>query len=123
PEAVAEAARRYRPVFRDAVRRVFEDFDVLLAPASVCPAPGIGQTTMEMGGQQVSVRKNLGAYTQPISYIGLPVVTAPVNRPGKLPIGVQIIAPAWREDLALAAALRLERAGVIAAHRPPETAR
>jgi hypothetical protein len=99
--------------------RVFEDFDVLLAPASVCPAPGIGQATMEMDGQQVSVRKNLGAYTQPISYIGLPVVAAPVNRPGKLPIGVQIIAPAWREDLALAAALRLEQAGVVAAHRPP----
>jgi aspartyl-tRNA(Asn)/glutamyl-tRNA(Gln) amidotransferase subunit A len=49
-------------------------------------------------------------------------VAAPVNRPGKLPIGVQIIAPAWREDLALAAALRLERAGVVAAHRPPEPA-
>ncbi|KQZ25716.1 AtzE family amidohydrolase [Caulobacter sp. Root1472] len=122
PDAVAEVARRYRPVFRDAVRAVFEDFDVLLAPASVCPAPGIGQATMEMGGQQVSVRKNLGAYTQPISYVGLPVVAAPVNRPGKLPIGVQIIAPAWREDLALAAALRLERAGVVAAHRPPEPA-
>jgi len=120
PEGVAEAARLYRPIFRDAVARVFEDFDILLAPASVCPAPRIGQATMEMGGQQVSVRKNLGAYTQPISYVGLPVVTVPLNRPGKLPIGVQIIAPAWREDLALAAALRLEQAGVVAAHRPPE---
>ncbi|CAN5448265.1 AtzE family amidohydrolase [soil metagenome] len=121
PDGVAEAARRYRPIFRDAVARVFQDFDILLAPASVCPAPGIGQTTLEMGGVQVSVRKNLGAYTQPISYIGLPVVTVPVNRPGKLPIGVQIIAPAWREDLALAAALRLEQAGVVAAHRPPRS--
>ena len=119
PDGVAEAARRYRPIFRDAVAKVFEDFDILLAPASVCPAPGVGQTTMEMDGQQVSVRKNLGAYTQPISYIGLPVVTVPLNRPGKLPIGVQIIAPAWREDLALAAALHLEQAGVVAAHRPP----
>lgn len=122
PDGVAEAAGRYRPLFRDAVAKVFADFDILLAPASVCPAPGIGQTTMDMDGQAVSVRKNLGAYTQPISYIGLPVVTAPVNRPGKLPIGVQIIAPAWREDLALAAALRLEQAGVVAAHRPPPLA-
>jgi 1-carboxybiuret hydrolase len=120
PDGLADAARRYRPIFRDAVARVFEDFDLLLAPASVCPAAGIGQTTMEMDGEQVSVRKNLGAYTQPISYVGLPVVTVPLNRPGKLPIGVQIIAPVWREDLALAAALRLEQAGVVAAHRPPE---
>lgn len=119
PEGVAEAARRYRTIFRDQVAEVFQRYDVLLAPASVCPAPPIGQATMEMDGVPVSVRKNLGAFTQPISYIGLPVVAAPVNRPGQLPIGVQIIAPPWREDLAFAAALRLQRAGVAAA-RPPK---
>ncbi|PXA76233.1 Asp-tRNA(Asn)/Glu-tRNA(Gln) amidotransferase GatCAB subunit A, partial [Caulobacter sp. D4A] len=119
PDGVAQAARRYRPAFRDAARRVFEDFDLLLAPVTPCPAPPIGQATMELDGVPVSVRKTLGAYTQPISYVGLPVIAAPVNRPGKSPIGVQLIAPAWREDLAFAAALRLERAGVIAAHRPP----
>jgi len=118
PQSVAQAAQRYRTIFRDEVRRAFQSFDILLTPASVCPAPGIGQTTMEMGGQQVSVRKNLGAFTQPISYIGLPVLAAPVNRPGQLPIGVQIIAPAWREDLALAAGLKLQRLGVVAAHAP-----
>ncbi|WP_066682214.1 AtzE family amidohydrolase [Caulobacter sp. CCH9-E1] len=118
PKGVAEAARRYRTIFRDQVAEVFQRYDVLLAPASVCPAPPIGQATMEMDGVPVSVRKNLGAFTQPISYIGLPVVAAPVNRPGRLPIGVQIIAPPWREDLAFAAALRLQRAGVVAAHPP-----
>ena len=39
-----------------------------------------------------------------------------------LALAVGVAAPAWREDLALAAALRLERAGVVAAHRPPEPA-
>ncbi len=118
PEAVAAGARAYRPIFRDAARRLFETFDVLLAPSTPCPAPLIGQATMLLAGEPVSVRRNLGAYTQPISYIGLPVVAAPVNRPGRLPAGVQIIAPAWREDLALAAARRLETLGVAAAHRP-----
>jgi len=46
------------------------------------------------------------------------VVAAPIDRPGLLPVGVQIIAPAWREDLAFAAARRLEAAGVAAAHEP-----
>jgi aspartyl-tRNA(Asn)/glutamyl-tRNA(Gln) amidotransferase subunit A len=50
--------------------------------------------------------------TQPISAIGLPVVTVPLRGDSGLPIGVQIIAPPWREDLAFAAALRLRRAGV-----------
>jgi 1-carboxybiuret hydrolase len=116
---VVQAARAYRLVFRDAVRKVFEDFDVLLAPTTPCPAPKIGQATMTLNGEEVSVRRNLGAYTQPISFIGLPVVAAPTGRPGELPVGLQIIAPAWREDLAFAAALKLERLGVVAA-RPPK---
>jgi len=118
PEGVHRAAQRFRTVFRDEVRQAFQRYDILLAPSSVCPAPPIGQATMEMDGVPVSVRKNLGAFTQPISYVGLPVLAAPVNRPGQLPIGVQIIAPAWREDLAFAAAARLERAGILAAHPP-----
>lgn len=118
PKGIHEAARRFRTIFRDEVREAFQRFDILLAPSSVCPAPPIGQATMEMDGVPVSVRKNLGAFTQPISFIGLPVVAAPVSRPGQLPVGVQIIAPPWREDLAFAAALRLQRDGVVAAHPP-----
>jgi 1-carboxybiuret hydrolase len=63
------------------------------------------------------VRPNLGLYTQPMSFIGLPVVAVPVPlRP--LPIGVQIIAGPWREDVVLRIARTLEAAGVVAAPRP-----
>jgi aspartyl-tRNA(Asn)/glutamyl-tRNA(Gln) amidotransferase subunit A len=44
----------------------------------------------------------------------------PVFAPGEPPIGVQIVAPPWREDLALRAAAHLERAEVAVAHRPVE---
>ena len=45
--------------------------------------------------------RNIGLFTQPISFIGLPVVAAPVWTEGEtLPIGVQIIAAPWREDCA-----------------------
>jgi aspartyl-tRNA(Asn)/glutamyl-tRNA(Gln) amidotransferase subunit A len=61
-------------------------------------------------------RPNIGIYTQPISFIGLPVVAVPVWLGGaRLPMGVQVIAPAWREDWALRVALTLEEAGVVAA--------
>lgn len=46
PAGVAEAAQRFRTIFRDEVREVFQRYDILLAPASVCPAPPIGQATM-----------------------------------------------------------------------------
>jgi 1-carboxybiuret hydrolase len=62
------------------------------------------------------VRPNMGLFTQPISFIGLPVVAAPVWTDGeKLPIAVQIIAAPWREDLALRVARALERDGVVRA--------
>jgi len=57
------------------------------------------------------VRPYLGVYTQPLSFIGLPVVAAPM-RCGGLPIGVQIIAAPWHEAAALRVAATLERTGV-----------
>jgi aspartyl-tRNA(Asn)/glutamyl-tRNA(Gln) amidotransferase subunit A len=63
------------------------------------------------------VRANLGIYTQPISFIGLPVVVVPVPLE-PLPIGVQIIAAPWREDVALRLAHGLEKKGIVGATRP-----
>ena len=60
-------------------------------------------------------RPNIGVYTQPISFIGLPVVGVPVHGSEALPIGVQIIAPPWQEQLALRVAAHLERIGVVGA--------
>ena len=63
------------------------------------------------------LRANIGIYTQPISFIGLPVVAVPVPLE-TMPIAVQIIAAPWREDLALRAAYAVEQAGTAAAPRP-----
>ncbi len=43
------------------------------------------------------MRANLGLFTQPISFIGLPVVAVPLRKPGGLPIGVQVIANHYNE--------------------------
>ena len=66
---------------------------------------------------ELPVRPNIGIFTQPISFIGLPVVAVPVPL-DPLPIAVQIIAAPWREDLALKVARALERMGVVAAREP-----
>ncbi len=119
PDEVAAQAERWRGAFRDVFAGLFEDYDVLLAPTVPCPAPLIGQSTLVLDGRPVSVRQNLGAYTQPLSFIGVPVLSAPVDRPG-LPVGVQIIAAWEREDLILAAAWRLQNQGVLNARPPPD---
>ena len=80
-------------------------------------APAIGQKTFVLDGVELPVRPNIGIYTQPISFIGLPVVAVPVPL-NPMPIAVQVIAPPWREDIALRIAYALEQAGVCVAPRP-----
>ncbi len=113
PGVWAAQAQKYRRAFREEALRLFADFDVLIAPATPCRAPAIGQKTFMLDGREQLVRPNIGVYTQPISFIGLPVVAAPLWTQGeRLPIAVQIIAPPWREDWALRVARQLERDGV-----------
>lgn len=103
-------AQRLRRWFRDRAAEVFTRYDVLVAPATPVSATLIGEEWIELGGERLPLRASMGLFTQPISFIGLPVVAAPIRRPG-MPIGVQLIAPPWREDLCFEAAARLERAG------------
>jgi aspartyl-tRNA(Asn)/glutamyl-tRNA(Gln) amidotransferase subunit A len=105
-------AQRFRRWYRAQVLALFEHVDVILAPATPCRAPAIGQQTFVLGGETLPVRPNLGVFTQPISFIGLPVVAAPVWPDKRLPLAVQIIAAPWREDLVLRVAHALESAGV-----------
>jgi 1-carboxybiuret hydrolase len=116
PGAWVVQAQKFRRWWRDEVLKIFDSVDVLLAPATPCRAPRIGQKTFVLDGREMLVRPNLGLYTQPLSFIGLPVVVVPVWTTSEpLPIGVQVIAPPWREDLALRVAYGLERDGVVAA--------
>jgi aspartyl-tRNA(Asn)/glutamyl-tRNA(Gln) amidotransferase subunit A len=92
--------------------RLYKEVDVILAPATPTRAPRLGQTTFVLDGVEMPVRPNIGIYTQPISFVGLPVVAAPIWPDAGLPLGVQIIAAPWREDLALRVARHLEREGV-----------
>jgi aspartyl-tRNA(Asn)/glutamyl-tRNA(Gln) amidotransferase subunit A len=111
PACLVAQAQKFRRWYRDAVLRAFAGVDVLLAPATPFPAPLLGTRSMVLNGAEVPLRPNIGLFTQPISFIGLPVAAVPV--PGfALPIGVQVIAPPWREDLALRVAFELEQAGV-----------
>ncbi|MGT2487624.1 AtzE family amidohydrolase [Methylobacterium oryzae CBMB20] len=115
PAPHVERAQRFRRWYRARVLELFETVDVILAPATPCRAPRGGQTHFVLDGVTLPVRANIGVFTQPISFIGLPVVAAPIRLDAGLPLGVQIIAAPWREDLVLRAARHLERTGVSAA--------
>ncbi|HEY1108282.1 MAG TPA: AtzE family amidohydrolase, partial [Opitutaceae bacterium] len=108
-------AQKFRSWFRARAAEVFRDVDVLLAPATPVPATLLGQETMTLEGIEMPVRPNLGIFTQPVSFIGLPVVAAPIHTTGPQPIGVQLIGAPWSEALLLRVARSLERTGVCTA--------
>jgi 1-carboxybiuret hydrolase len=115
PVAHVERAQRFRRWYRAKVLELFDSVDVILAPTTPCRAPKGGQTHFVLDGVSLPVRPNIGVFTQPISFIGLPVAAAPVWLDDGLPLGVQVIAAPWREDLALRVARHLEQTGVCAA--------
>jgi 1-carboxybiuret hydrolase len=121
---VVQAQRVRQQAYREAMH-LFEGFDLLIAAAAPVVAPRVGQETLMINDRSIPTKAGLGVLTQPISCIGLPVCTAPVW-PGssefgadrELPIGVQLIAAPWREDICLGAALALEQAGVASFRLP-----
>ncbi|MCP1912056.1 AtzE family amidohydrolase [Bradyrhizobium brasilense] len=117
PAVYVDKAQKFRRWYRAKVMELFQSVDVILAPATPCTAPKIGQASFTLDGVELPVRANIGIHTQPISFIGLPVVAVPVPLE-PLPIGVQIIAAPWREDVALRVAYALEQMGVAAAPAP-----
>ncbi|HIK34008.1 MAG TPA: AtzE family amidohydrolase [Oscillatoriales cyanobacterium M59_W2019_021] len=108
-------SQRFRQWFRDAVREIFQHVDIILAPTTPCVAPKIGQKTMKIGPREMLVRPNLGLFTQPLSFIGLPILSVPIFRPNSLPLGVQIIAAPYNDSLILQVACQLERQGILRA--------
>ncbi len=119
PAAWVIRAQRVRRWWLERALAAFRHVDLLVAPATPCPAPPRGERRLGLSGREVLLRPALGLLAQPFSCIGLPVVTAPVFESGALPLGVQIVARPWRENTGLAAARALEVAGRAVAHPPP----
>jgi AtzE family amidohydrolase len=118
PGVFYQQAQRFRAWYRAQVARLLAEVDVLLAPTTPCPAPRIGQDRMVLDGVEVPARASLGLYTQPISFIGLPVLSVPVKM-GPLPLGVQVIGPPFGEAAVLRVGARLLAKGVAAAAVAP----
>jgi len=116
PAAAYLGAQRFRAWFRARVAEVFGQADVLLAPTTPWTAPAIGAPwTTRVDGIEVPTRGHLGVSTQPLSFIGLPVISVPVVAPGTLPVGVQLVAAPFQEAALFRVAARLEAEGVVRA--------
>jgi len=79
--------------------------DLLLTPTTPTPAFKAGEKTGDPVAMYLA-----DIFVCPINLAGLPAVSIPAGRSEGLPIGAQLIAPAFDEERLLAAAAALERA-------------
>lgn len=93
---------------RDLVRmQIFEqmeNFPILLCPVASIPAFRHGERSWQIDGKPVEYL-DAWSYCEWFNLLGMPAVTVPVSRSAEgLPIGVQIAARPWEEELVLAIA-------------------
>ena len=104
-----DAAELYRVLrrwdaFRGAMAAFAADHDLIVCPVFPSPAP-------RHGAIKPPGRIDPTSYTTPFSLAGLARGDrAGRHAPGGLPIGVQLVATPWRDDVALAAARAVEQA-------------
>ena len=94
----------------------FETYPVILAPTTVQPTPGPREDTISEDRVFKFFHDEI-RFISAINVLGLPGAVVPVTVHKGKPIGVQLIAGRYREDLALAAAEAIEkRAGMLVRH-------
>src|SRR5277367_6710681 len=97
---------------RDVLRMDFlsqmREFPILLCPVASIPAFRHGERSWSIDGQIVEYL-DAWSYTEWFNLLGNPAATVPFGRSNEgLPIGVQIVARPWEEELVLAVAAELE---------------
>ena len=98
-------AQKVRTLIQQDFIKAFEQVDIIATPTSPIPAFRLGEKTDDPLTMYLS-----DIFTIAVNLAGLPGLSQPCGFANKLPVGLQWIAPAWREDLLLSAASAYEAA-------------
>lgn len=95
-------AQRLRAELAQGLLALFDDVDVLAMPTAPIVAPPVADFAQHL----LLLSRN----AIPWSLVGFPAVSVPCGRPGSLPVGIQLVAPPWREELLVATGTALGEA-------------
>ena len=103
-EAYYGRALRARQLLREDFARAFASADVIVCPSIPAPAFRIGEKTADPLTMYLS-----DIFTVPASLAGLPAISVPSGLTrGGLPLGIQVLGPAFAEETVFAAARAFE---------------
>jgi len=107
-------AQRARRVLQREFARIWKTVDVLVTPTIPIGAPPIGATTVHVGGLEEDLRGATTRFVRPINVLGLPALSVPCGLTGEdLPVGAQVVGPAFGERRVLTAGAAIEHCWVI----------
>ena len=111
-------AQRVRRLLLQEFQSVWKLVDCLFTPTTPTSAPKIGQSTIDLGGEE-DVRIASTRLTRGINVLGLPALSLPCGFDDEgLPLGLQIIGPSFQEALILRVGAALETALNLTHRRP-----
>jgi aspartyl-tRNA(Asn)/glutamyl-tRNA(Gln) amidotransferase subunit A len=106
-------AQRLRRTMRKAFHQLWSEVDCLIMPATPNTAPGIGETTVRLGGRDEDVRLATTRLARGINALGYPALSLPCGLSGAgMPVGLQIVGSDFEEALILRVGAALEDGGV-----------
>jgi aspartyl-tRNA(Asn)/glutamyl-tRNA(Gln) amidotransferase subunit A len=95
-------AMRIRSLIQDAVRVLFDDFDVLLAPARLAPAQKITQPLDRPSSDRPTPKEHgLTALIPAGNLAGLPALSLPCGFADGMPMAIQLVGRPFSENLLL----------------------
>ncbi len=102
-DAYYDKAQKVRTLIKQDFDRAFKKIDIILTPTAATTAFKIGEKTDPLSMYMSDV------YVAPAALAGLPAVSVPCGKAGKLPVGLQIIGPQFQDDLVLETAKMYEK--------------
>jgi aspartyl-tRNA(Asn)/glutamyl-tRNA(Gln) amidotransferase subunit A len=97
---------------------MFEQVDVLIAPTLPVIASVIGEESVHINGQECSLTDTLIRLTSPANLVGIPSISIPAGFSKGLPVGMQIMGPAFSEELILNFAYAFEQTNPLKGLKP-----
>ena len=124
PAARYLQAMRVRQLMQREWTRMFESFDVMMAPAVAAPATRAGQETIDWGqGVEEPVIQTFVRYSAPANLMGLPAMSVPCGfSSDALPVAFQVIGRPFDEASVLRVGDAYERMTDWGARKPPMAA-
>ena len=109
-----ESVRATQRLARGVIAPFGRDFDVLVTPTMAVQPPPVGTWRAGIDTDPTVGLLNcypMAVFTSIFNVTGLPAISLPVHQSAEgLPVGVQLVAPPWREDLLLQVGTQLENA-------------